>query len=161
MSTPQLPTGQGQVAAEALEDRHVTLIARFRQVSQMLVEDLVQRLHAAGFPDVTPAYQAVFENIDRHGTRLTVLAARAEMTHPSMSELVNLLVRRGYVERRPDPSDGRARVVHLTRHGRQAVRAALAAIAEIEADWYARTGSDIDWHGALSQGLASPSVRHD
>ena len=139
----------------------MTLIARFRQVSRMLVDDLTDRLHAAGYTDVTPAYQAVFENIDRNGTRLTVLAARAEMTHPSMSELVNLLERRGYVERRPDPADGRARVVHLTQQGRQAARAALAAIAEIEADWYSRTGPDIDWHTALNRGMARQTTRHD
>jgi DNA-binding MarR family transcriptional regulator len=139
----------------------VTLIARFRQVSRMLVDDLTERLHAAGYPDVTPAYQAVFENIDRQGTRMTVLAARAEMTHPSMSELVNLLERRGYVERRPDPSDGRARMVHLTQLGRQAVRAALAAIADIETDWRSRTGPEIDWHSTLSRGLAGQPARHD
>lgn len=127
----------------------------------MLVDDLTERLHAAGYADVTPAYQAVFENIDRQGTRMTVLAARAEMTHPSMSELVNLLERRGYVERRPDPSDGRARMVHLTQLGRQAVRAALVAIAEIEADWYSRTGPEIDWHSALGRGLAAQPTRHD
>ena len=124
----------------------------------MLVAELVERLHTAGYTDVTPAWQAVFENIDRNGTRLTVLAARAEMTHPSMSELVNLLERRGYVERRPDPSDGRARLVYLTQQGRQAVRAALAAIAEIETDWYDRTEAGIDWHATLSRGLNRPST---
>jgi DNA-binding MarR family transcriptional regulator len=134
-------------------DRHVTLIAQFRQISRQLVAELTERLHAAGYEDVTPSYQAVFENIDRQGTRLTVLATRAEMTHPSMSELVTLLERRGYVERRPDPSDRRVRLVSLTEKGRQAVRAALAASAEIEVAWNARAGEGVDWRSALERGL--------
>ena len=134
-------------------DRHLTLIGQFRQVSQMLINELAERLHADGYPDVTPAYHSVFENIDRQGTRLTVLATRADMTHPSMSELVTLLERRGYVERLPDPTDRRARLVRLTKKGRQAARAALAAMAEIEAGWCARTGPEIDWRAALQRGL--------
>lgn len=37
--------------------------------------------------------------IDRDGTHLTELAARPNLTHPSMSELVAGLVASGYLER--------------------------------------------------------------
>lgn len=100
-----------------------------------MVEELVERLASAGYADLPPAYHPVFENIDRGGTRLTVLAARAGVTHQSMSELVTVLERRGYVERRPDPLDGRARLVCLTERGREMVRVALREIAAIEAAW--------------------------
>lgn len=39
------------------------------------------------------------------------LAEEARMTKQSMGELVAYLERRGYVERLPDPRDGRARIV--------------------------------------------------
>jgi DNA-binding MarR family transcriptional regulator len=115
--------------------RRITLIALFRSAAQAMVEELVERLAAAGYADLPPAYHPVFENIDRGGTRLTVLAARAGVTHQSMSELVAVLERRGYVERRPDPLDGRARLVCLTERGREMIRVALREIAAIEAAW--------------------------
>jgi DNA-binding MarR family transcriptional regulator len=118
--------------------RVVTLIALFRETARLMVEELVERLHAAGYRDHTVAHHPVFENIDREGTRLTVLAARAGMTHQSMGELVQTLERRGYLERRSDPSDRRATLVLLTRHGRQAARRAVEEIAEIEAAWLER-----------------------
>jgi DNA-binding MarR family transcriptional regulator len=153
-SAPASSARPNSAAGPASSDHHVTLINLFGQVARTLVGELVERLYVAGYTDVSPAYQAVFENIDRGGTRLTVLAARAGMAHPSMNGLVNVLEQRGYVERRSDPSDGRARLVCLTEKGRQAVRDALAATAEIEAEWCAQTGTEINWRATLSRGLA-------
>jgi DNA-binding MarR family transcriptional regulator len=136
--------------------RVVTLIALFRETARLMVEELVERLHAAGYGDHTAAHHPVFENIDREGTRLTVLAARAGMTHQSMSEMVGTLERRGYLERRSDPSDGRATLVLLTAHGREAARRAVAEIAEIEAAWlerFTRAGLDADLHAVLVAAL--------
>jgi DNA-binding MarR family transcriptional regulator len=136
--------------------RVITLIALFRETAGLMVEELVERLHAAGYRDHTAAHHPVFENIDREGTRLTVLAARAGMTHQSMGELVQTLERRGYLERRPDPFDGRATLVLLTSHGRQAVRRAIAEIAEIEAAWlerFRRAGLDVDLRAMLEAAL--------
>ena len=113
----------------------VTLISLFRRTSQLMVTELVERLAAAGYPDISTAAHPVFENIDPDGTRLTELAARSDMTHQSMGELVATLEQRGYLERRPDPTDGRARLVCLTPKGRELVRISLREIAAIEADW--------------------------
>jgi DNA-binding MarR family transcriptional regulator len=136
--------------------RVVTLIALFRETARLMVEELVERLHAAGYRDQTAAHHPVFENIDPDGTRLTVLAVRAGMTHQSMGELVQTLERRGYLERRPDPSDRRATLVLLTRRGRQAVRRAVAEIAQIEAAWrerFRRAGLDADLRASLEAAL--------
>jgi DNA-binding MarR family transcriptional regulator len=113
----------------------VTLIGLFRRASQLMVAELVERLAAAGYPDIPRAAHPVFEHIDREGTRLTDLAARADMTHQSMGELVAALEQRGYVERRPDASDGRARLICLTAKGREMARVALREIAAIEQRW--------------------------
>jgi DNA-binding MarR family transcriptional regulator len=136
--------------------RVVTLISLFRQTSQELVDDLVERLRAGGFEDTTAAHHPLFENIDPGGTRLTVLAARAGMTHQSMGELVGVLEQRGYVERRSDPSDGRVRLVVLTEKGRDAVRLAVKEIAAIEAAWLERVGAagfELDVRALLRAGL--------
>lgn len=136
--------------------RVVTVISLLRRTSQLMVAELVERLHAAGYPDHTAAHHPIFENIDPGGTRLSVLAARTGLTHQSISELVQALERRGYVERVPDPSDGRARLVRLTDKGRGAVRTAIREIAAIEAKWldrWRRSGLAGDVRAAFEVGV--------
>jgi DNA-binding MarR family transcriptional regulator len=94
---------------------------------------------AAGHP-VRPAHAAVFVNIDSDGTRLTTLAERARMTPQAMSELVDDLVVRGYLERTPDPTDRRAKLIALTDLGYDALQAAFDTIIGIERDLEALLG---------------------
>jgi DNA-binding MarR family transcriptional regulator len=144
-------------------ERFVSIVAVFRRTAQLMVADLVERLDEAGFPDLSPAFHPVFENIDRDGTRLTELAARAAITRQSMSELVVALERRGYVERRPDPSDGRARLIALTDKGRRLARAAIVALGDIEASWeerWQRAGHEGRLRPAVEAALAPSVLRH-
>lgn len=137
-------------------ERVITLIALLRRTSQLMVGELVERLHAAGYPDHTAGHHPIFENIDPKGSRLTELAARTGLTHQSVGELIDVLERRGYVERVPDPQDGRARLVRLTAKGRGAVRTAVREIAAIETKWLNRwrmAGLDSDLRAALEAGL--------
>jgi DNA-binding MarR family transcriptional regulator len=53
-----------------------------------------------------------------------MLAIQARITLPAMSELVDDLERLGIVERRPDPSDGRGKLIRLTDAGWEAMRTA-------------------------------------
>jgi DNA-binding MarR family transcriptional regulator len=106
----------------------------------LLVEALDRRLGEGGFADVRPAHGTVFQVIDEAGTRVTELAARAGMTKQAMTELVVHLEAAGYLERVPDPSDGRARLVRLTRRGWECIAYARAAIADIEVEWAAVIG---------------------
>jgi DNA-binding MarR family transcriptional regulator len=137
-------------------ERVITVIALVRRLERLMVDELIERLRAAGYDDMTAAHHPVFENIDPAGTRLTTLAARAGMTHQSMGELVATLEQRGYLERAPDPSDGRARLVRLTDHGRDAVRQAVREIEQIEAGWQLRlagAGLDADLRQVLARAL--------
>jgi DNA-binding MarR family transcriptional regulator len=139
------------------QERVVTVIALVRRLERLMVAELIERLRAAGYDDMTAAHHPVFENIDPAGTRLTTLAERAGMTHQSMGELVATLERRGYLERAPDPSDGRARLVRLTKHGRDAVRQAIHEIEQIEAGWRRRlagAGLDADLREVLRKAMS-------
>jgi DNA-binding MarR family transcriptional regulator len=120
------------------DQRPFTVFMAFRRTASLMVEELSRRLEADGYEGVNPAYHAFFENVDPDGTRLTELAARADMTHQSMSELIAALERRGWAERRPDPTDGRARLVCLTTDGRELTRRGLHHIKVIEAEWQER-----------------------
>jgi DNA-binding MarR family transcriptional regulator len=64
------------------------------------------------------------------------------MTLPAMSELVDDLQRLGIVERRPDPTDGRAKLICLTDAGWEAMHIARDIIAEIEAEYARLVGAD-------------------
>ena len=59
-----------------------------------------------------------------------------------MSELIDDLQRLGIVERRPDPSDGRAKLICLTDAGWEAMGTARRSIAEIEAGYAALDGAE-------------------
>jgi DNA-binding MarR family transcriptional regulator len=132
------------------DQRPFTVLMAFRRTARLMVEELTARLQADGYEGVNPGYHAFFENVDPGGTRLTELAARADMTHQSMSELVAALERRGWVERRPDPNDGRARLVCLTADGRELTRRGLHHINAIEAEWQER------WRAAGHDGPLRP-----
>jgi DNA-binding MarR family transcriptional regulator len=105
-----------------------------------LTEHIHQRLAEAGYAEIRPAHGNVLQFLDDDGTRVSVLAERAQMSKQSMAELVAHLEEHGYVERVPDPSDGRAKLVRATRRGRASYPVALAAIAEAEAGWTERLG---------------------
>ena len=87
----------------------------------------------AGYSDLRPSHGNVLEPLSYvDGQRLNELAARAGMTPQSMGELVDDLERRGYVERRADPADRRAKRVHLTEKGRATRAVAAQAVTEME-----------------------------
>jgi DNA-binding MarR family transcriptional regulator len=143
-------------------ERVITLVALLRSTSQRMVTELIEGLHAAGYSDHTAAHHPIFENIDPDGTRLTVLALRTGLTHQAVGELIDALERRGYVERVPDSSDGRARLVRLTKKGRGAVKTAIREIAEIEAKWLHRwrqAGLEGDLRAVLEAGLRADEAR--
>jgi DNA-binding MarR family transcriptional regulator len=107
---------------------------------------LVDRLHVglaeAGYPDVRPAHGNVFRFIRKEGSRTTELAERARVTKQTMGYLVDYLEERGYVERRPDPKDGRAKIVHLNERRRESVRVTQGISGRTEARWADRLGEN-------------------
>jgi len=103
---------------------------------------IVDGVNAAGFPQ-RPAHSAVMAHIDiEEGTRLTTIAARANITPQAAGELVDDLERLGYVVRQPDPDDRRAKRIVLTERGQACVAAALATIASLEAELEDLLGPD-------------------
>ena len=84
-----------------------------------------------------------------------------------MGEAVADLEALGFVERVPDPADGRAKIIQLTEHGREALAASQEIFADIERRFAGEIGREryaefrqtlLDLHG-LTQAPAEPARR--
>lgn len=99
-------------------------------------------LRAKGFDDLTVAQCRIAQRLSPEGIRLTDLAEQAQVTKQTAGALIGDLERSGYVLRRPDPADARARLVMLSARGRRLCAAAAAEVAKVEAEWRAQVGPE-------------------
>lgn len=111
-----------------------TLGYLLRSPYRALSKRLYARLSQRGFADIRPSHASVFRHIGPEGNRLTELAEQADMTKQSMAYLVDALKEAGYLSLRPDPIDGRAKLVSLTPRGVKLLRSLLEISAELETE---------------------------
>lgn len=90
---------------------------------------------ARGYPWLAGARGNLVPFIERDGTPQLALAQRAGMTKQAVQQLLDDLVKDGVVERVPDPTDARRKVVRFTAAGRQALDVANTVKRSIEADY--------------------------
>lgn len=138
----QLIEGQSRIIKDNVKENQETeqylIGALLGIIVQELYRRVERRLVAEGFPDYRPAYRLVFQS--RDGSRITELADRAQITKQSMSELVQILEERGYVERVPDPRDRRAVLIRRTERGWALNRAARRIVQELQDEWAGALG---------------------
>lgn len=107
---------------------------------QALETRVFRSIAEAGFDDLTIAQAKLLQRIDRDGSRLTQLAAAAQVTKQTAGFLVDQLARAGYVERVPDPADARARLIRPTPRAAALAPIGAKVMADIEAEWTAHLG---------------------
>lgn len=112
-----------------------------REPFRALSEELIERLAEQGHGEVRFAHGNVLQFLDDAGTRVSVLAARAQITKQSMAQLVAHLEAHGYVERVPDPADGRAKLVRATARGLAVFALVREFVADVEARLEERMGA--------------------
>ena len=120
---------------QAIGQLLVRLLREFRQ-------ELAAPRAEHGYDDLRDAHMQVFGNIAEGDIRLTELGARAQLSLAAISELVNELEALGYLARRPDPMDGRAKLIALTQRGHRLMADAGRRVAEIETSWSVIVGAD-------------------
>jgi DNA-binding MarR family transcriptional regulator len=123
-------------ARQAPENLAILLREPFRAMSARLLEQLAER----GHPEVRFAHGNVFQYLDDEGTRVSLLAERAQVSKQAMAQLVAHLEAHGYVERVPDPRDGRAKLVRSTDRGRDVYAIAREVLADVDARLTERLG---------------------
>ncbi|MGP4011545.1 MarR family winged helix-turn-helix transcriptional regulator [Streptomyces sp. 4N124] len=112
----------------------VALTAALLSAAADLTQRINDRVVARGF-EVRPAHGFAFTRLAPDGATVTDLAVHLGVTKQAASQLVEELVRKGYVERRPHPDDARARLVVLTERGWACTRAAEEAAADAVREW--------------------------
>ncbi len=111
--------------------------ALLRTAYQAFMEGFEPGLAAAGYGDVRITHTPVLQplSLRQEGMRASDLAILAGITKPSMGYLIETLEQSGYVERVPDPTDGRAQLVRLTTRGWEMSQAGRAIVQQAEAQW--------------------------
>jgi DNA-binding MarR family transcriptional regulator len=102
------------------------------QVLFALQKQLFTTLAEQGHPDLRPRHGAVLAYLDVEGTRATELARLSGRHKQVVGVLVDELAELGYVERRPDPADRRAKLVVPTERGLDEMRRSDAIVRAIE-----------------------------
>lgn len=100
---------------------------------------ILDALREAGHP-LTVAQARVAARINAEGSRLTELAAAAQTTKQNAGFVVGQLLDQGIVERVPDPTDARAKLIRITPFGDRVRQVARAAESRVEAEWVATLG---------------------
>lgn len=127
--------------------------------------ELFATLAARGFDDLKHRHGAVLAYLDPDGVRATELSRLSGQYKQIIGTLIDELAALGYVERRPDPSDRRAKLICPTERGLAQMRAADAIMAAIQRrhadrlgredyDRFKRTLADITEHQRKHAGAA-------
>jgi DNA-binding MarR family transcriptional regulator len=95
-------------------------------------DQLYARLDEAGHGQVTRPHGAVVAHLDPEGTRATELARRSGRPKQVIGRAVDELEALGYLERRPEPGDRRAKLVVPTERGRELIQLSDQIIRDIE-----------------------------
>lgn len=120
-----------RVRVDALDElqplgRHLVLVFREFEI------EVLAALRAAGYADLTPSDLDILRFVDPGGGRATDIARLAGITKQGVAKALADLEARGYVTRRPDPHDARAKLVVFTRKGQALIARAIDHIRGIE-----------------------------
>jgi DNA-binding MarR family transcriptional regulator len=137
-------------------DRWTTATAVLR-LSTRLVDTIQADITSAGFGDVTALHGFAFARIAEGDATTADLATHLAVTKQAAAQLTQRLVAAGYVERRPHPTDHRARLLTLTDRGRACTVAARQAAERAVEQWRSEIpASDTEQFEATLVMLAAP-----
>lgn len=122
--------------------RPANLAVLLRETFVALNDLALRKLAEHGHGEVRAAHAAVFQYLDDTGTTVSLLAERAQMTKQAMAELVQHLESHGYLQRVPDPTDRRAKLVLPTERGLEVIAVAQSIAPAVEQQISALVGAD-------------------
>ena len=102
------------------------------RLHSQIQHEVLARLGSAGYDDLSPRHGAVLPYLDEDGIRATELGRLSGRHKQLVGRLLDELEELGYVERRADPGDRRAKLVVPTERGLAQMRLRDEIVADIE-----------------------------
>ena len=108
-------------------------------------QDLINRFREAQV-DITPEQWVILSRLDTDGEMFqTDLASLSFRDKPTVSRIIELLAKKGMVEKHQDQHDGRRFIVKLTSEGKRQVESAYPSVeASREIGWTNLTDQEYD-----------------
>ena len=133
-------------AVDAVDTRFLRTLVGYntRRASLAIIEVFMERMAVHGLKVVEFSVLSLVAH--NPGITSRQLCATLNVLPPNLVGLIAALERRGLIERRPHPSDGRAMGVHLTPEGKRTAAGIRKRIAAIEDELLA----DLDEAAAAS-----------
>jgi DNA-binding MarR family transcriptional regulator len=138
-------------------------------VARVVADRLGSAVERAGIDDMRTPYGFVIRALADRDRTLTDVAALLAVSKQAAIKVIDEMEERGFLERHPDPTDRRAKVLRLTAKGRRVREAALAESHALERELRRALGADqvdatravllelLERHGALEQAHAGRS----
>jgi DNA-binding MarR family transcriptional regulator len=112
-----------------------TVGALLRLAWQAFRQQMYTRVRAAGYDDLPPSHVLLFRYPTIADLRPSQLAEQMGMSKQGVNDLLRQLEAKGYIALRPDPVDGRARLITLTDRGSALMGAIRTAAQHVAAEW--------------------------
>ena len=134
MPSPRKSAAPSAVATTEIDTRYLESLVGYnaRRASLAIIEVFMERMAVYGLTVVDFSVLSLVAH--NPGITSRQLCTTLDILPPNLVGLIAALDRRGLVERRPHPTDGRALGLHLTRSGKALVKQAEATAAELEVD---------------------------
>jgi DNA-binding MarR family transcriptional regulator len=128
-------------AAAVRATREGLLLRLLFRTTHSMNAEVADRVRARGY-DFQSSFTALLAHVDTEGTGISEIAKRMGTSRQAASQLLQAIEARGYVERVPDPRDGRAVIVRHTASGRQILLSAIEVMQSIEQEYETILGAD-------------------
>ena len=124
-------------SAQPPSDLGILVLLAYQGFVRRLHEDMARR----GYDDLGRSDGVIFRMVSARPRTVSELATGLEISKQGAAQIVEDMERRGYVVRRPDPNDGRARLVELSSRGRAALGVARDFHRDYERELVRRHGA--------------------
>ncbi|WP_457355412.1 MarR family winged helix-turn-helix transcriptional regulator [Sphingomonas sp. UYP23] len=136
----QAATAGPQPKADDKESLFDNLGRLFGTSARRFSREALSVAHGRGWHSVNEVSLGLYRNLDLAGARLTDIAALARVTKQTMREMVDRAEGLGFVVRRQDPADGRAKTIDFTQDGLSMLADVRYGLEVAEARLRERTG---------------------
>jgi len=120
--------------------REQMLLRLLYRATHTMNAEMARRVRARGWDRFQPSFTALLGHLDTEGTTITTLAERTGTSRQAVSQLAAGIERAVFVERVPNPEDGRSVVVRHTEAGRRILLDAIEVMSAIEVEYRQATG---------------------